>query len=73
MHLTATNNSLYLQSENPGMISEFFDKKISKCVEKFKYLILFLNLAIFGVNIYFVSNLSTSVHPPAILKAPNPI
>jgi len=55
------------------MVSEFFDRKLSKCVEKRKILVLILNLALFAGNIYLVSGIQTSVNPPAILKASNPI
>jgi uncharacterized membrane protein len=38
-----------------------------------KWPILILNIALFGANIYFVSGLKTSINPPAVLKASNPI
>ena len=55
------------------MVSQLFDKSISRCVDKLKFLILFVNLIVFGLNIYFVSQLKTSITPPAILKKTNPI
>ena len=67
------NNSEYLASENPGLISEFFDRKLSTWVEKLKWPILIFNFALFGFNIYLVSGLETSVNRPSILKDSNPI
>lgn len=67
------NNSEYLALENPGVIAEFFDRKLSTWVEKLKWPILIFNFALFGFNIYLVSGLETSVNRPSILKDSNPI
>jgi hypothetical protein len=55
------------------MIAEFFDRKLSTWVEKLKFFVLLINLAIFGFNIYLVTGIRTSVNPPKVLKASNPI
>lgn len=68
-----SNNAEYLSSGTPGLTSEIFDRKISKCVEKFRVLILIINLGLFALNVYSASGLQTSVNRPAILKKSNPI
>jgi hypothetical protein len=55
------------------LVSEFFDRKLSTCVEKTKFLVLVLNLAVFAGNLILVSGIETSINPPAILKESNPI
>lgn len=47
--------------------------KISKCVEKMKWIVFLINISLFAANGYFVSGMKTSVNPPAVLKASNPI
>lgn len=63
----------YLQSGNPGMVSEFFDKKLSKCVEKLKFIILIVNIIFFVFNVITVTKLKTSLNHPQVLKKSNPI